>query len=155
MVAKESFFIGIKNSDERHLRQIEAFPKQVYPNKHIEKSLSKVVKNLHPFKGIDIRMDIITSHAVSFEILVQFFSHTFCQSSNQHSFIRLSTFCDFLHQVIDLIKSRSHFDFRVEEACRAYHLVDNNAIALHEFEIGRSGTHIYSGMNEAFELFEF
>ena len=114
IVAEETFFIGIEDSDEGHLWQIESFAEQVNADQHIELAQSKIAQDFHPFHRIHFGVDISHAYIESAQVLGQFFRHAFSQGSNQHPFVSFSAFVYFFEEVINLVETGSHFDRRIE-----------------------------------------
>ena len=51
---QEPLFIGVENRDERHLRQVQSFAKQVDANEHIELAETQVAQNLDALERFDL-----------------------------------------------------------------------------------------------------
>ena len=47
--AEETFFVGIQDSDQRNLGQVQTFPQEVYANQDIEEAFAQVLHNFYPF----------------------------------------------------------------------------------------------------------
>ena len=97
MWTEESFLIRIKDSNKWYFWKVKPLTKQVDTNQYIVYTLPEIIHNLHTLQSVDITVDIIASYIIIKEIFGQFFSHTFGESSDKHTFAFFDTKLDFFH----------------------------------------------------------
>ena len=62
-------------------------------------------------------------------VFLQFFTHSFCQSSYQYTLFALSYFVYFFQQIIYLINTWAYLYNRVKQSCRTNYLLCNYSFA--------------------------
>ena len=125
--AQEPFLVGIQDGYERHAGKVESFAQQVHTNQHVEKAVLEVFDYLHPFGGIDVGMDIADPHSNPAEVLVEFFCHALGEGGYQYALVGFCPLLDLLHQVVHLMLYGSNLYWRIQQPCRTYHLLCNQA----------------------------
>ena len=144
IITQETLLVGIQDSDQTHLRQIQTLTQQIDTYQHIIHALAQIRKNLNPFNRIDIGMNIRTTDTRPAKIGIQFFCHTLRQSSDQYSVACLAAAVYLLHEVVHFVIGGTHVNGRVEQSGGSDELLNHDAAALCEFVIAGRGTHIYS-----------
>ena len=99
-------------------------------------------------------MYISVAHADTVEVLGELLRHTLGEGGDQHSLIGAHTFIDLFEHIVDGVIHLTHNDFRVEEACGTYELLDDGALTLLQLIVGRGGAHIDGLSGELLELRE-
>lgn len=84
--------------------------------------------------------NVTTPNTNASEVFGKFLCHSLGEGGYQYALIFLGTQLYFLHKVIYLIGTRTHFYFGVEQSCGAYHLFYVHALRLLEL-VGWGGTH--------------
>ena len=97
-------------------------------------------------------MNVSGFDAEAVEVLGEFLSHALGQCGDQHAFLVGDGFPDFHHQVVHLVVARFHLDWRVEKACGANHLLDNDALGPFQFVVRGGGADIDGLVHNAVEL---
>ena len=100
-------------------------------------------------------MNIVATHIVTKQEIGQFLRHALGKGCNQYALFHLDALLDFLHQIVNLIQTRTDIYHGIKQACRTDNLIDHNAFALHQLVLGRSGTDINYLLGQLLELFEF
>ncbi len=57
-IAEETFLVGIEDPDEPDLGDIEPFPQEIDPDKHIELAEPELADDLAPLKGLDLGVEV-------------------------------------------------------------------------------------------------
>ena len=100
-------------------------------------------------------MDICGLYLELEEIVVELLGHAFGEGSDECALVALYALLYFFEKVVDLVGRRYDADKRVEQACRAYHLLYDHALALLKLIVGRGGAHIDCLACHALEFLEF
>ena len=117
-VAQVAFFVGVENRDERHLREIEAFTKQVDTDQHVEDTEPQVAQNLDPLQRVDVRVQVVHLDAHLAQIIGQVLRHLFGQHGDQRSLLLLDALVELAQQVVHLPLGGPHLDGRIDQPGR-------------------------------------
>ena len=79
--------------------------------------------NLHSLQSIDIAVYITATYPYAGEIFGEFLSHTLGKGRYEYALVFLYAHLYFFHKVVYLILTWADFYLRVEQPCRAYHLL--------------------------------
>ena len=58
LTAEEPLLIGVKDPDERHLRQVQTLTQKVDSDQHVVFAQAQVADDLDPFQRVDLRVQI-------------------------------------------------------------------------------------------------
>ena len=142
MRTQEAFLVGIQDGHQRHLGQVQSLSQQVDAHQHIIHTGTQVAQYLYPVKRRHVRVYVVGLHSVVQQILRQLLSHTFGKCRNKHTLITFGAFSYFFKQIINLVLRRPHFNGRVKQSRRAYHLFHNHALGSLKLILRRSGRDI-------------
>ena len=154
MAAQEAFLVGVEDSHERHLGQVEAFTQQVYTHEHIILPQPEVVEDLHALEGLHLAVDIVRLHTVSHEVVGHLLGHPFGQRGHQHALAAFLTDLNLVQQVVDLVLAGTHFYLGVQEAGGSDDLLHHDALCLLQFEVCRRGADVDDLIDLLLELLE-
>ena len=100
--AQEAFLVGIEDRHQRNLGNIEALAQQVDADQHVELAQPQVADDLHPFDGVDVRMEVAHADAVVAQEFGQLLGEALGQRRHQHALADGNAPFDLRQQVIDL-----------------------------------------------------
>ncbi|MCY1539336.1 hypothetical protein D9M68_749180 [compost metagenome] len=72
-------------------------------------------------------MNIAALNIKAVHIFGEFFGHALGERGDQHAVARFYRFIDFIEEIIDLVYCRAHINKRIEQPCRADHLLNDHA----------------------------
>ena len=105
--AQEALLVGIKNYDERNLRNIQSLAQQVYAYEHIKLTEAQIADNFHSFYRINIVVHIAHFYAEVFEIIRQIFRHLLCERSQKNALFALDSYIYLGYNIVYLTLGRS------------------------------------------------
>ena len=155
MAAQESLLVGVENCHKRYLGKIEPLTKEVHADKHVVGTGTQVVEYADTVERIYIAMYVSGLYAHPEHKLVKFFGHTLGKRGNKHTFAALDAQLYLLHQIVDLVETRTHVNYRVKESGRTYKLLHDYTVTLFKLVIGGSGRYIDSLLGQRLEFVEF
>ena len=147
MTAEETFFIGIKDSNQWNLWQVQSFTQEIDTHKDIIDTRTKVINNLDTVKAGYITMDISRTDIVIQQVFGQLLCHSFGQCRHQNTLFLLCTDNDFVHQVVNLILRWAHLYLWIEQTSRTNKLFNDNTFWFSQLEVSWSSRHIDNLMN--------
>ena len=151
--SQESFFVGIKNRDQRYLGHIKAFSQEIDAHQHIEHTKPQITNNFGSFDSADIRMQIPHSNTVLSEIVRQILGHSLGQGRDQNAFFDGYPPPDLGQHIINLGPGWPHLDSRIHEPGRPNQLFDR-FVGMRTLIITRCCRHIYGLRRNQFEFVE-
>ena len=57
--AQEAFLVGVQDADQRHLRQVEAFPEQVDADQDVEDTHPQFAQEFDAAQGVDVGVQVL------------------------------------------------------------------------------------------------
>ena len=106
--SQEAFLIRIKDRHKRDLRDVQAFPQKVDPDKYIKNVQTHVADDLCTLQRIDVGMQILYADADILQIVRQILGHTLGKRSHQHLPLLFHLPVDLTDKVIDLSLNRAN-----------------------------------------------
>ena len=97
-------------------------------------------------------MYVVGADSVLEQIVVEFLGHAFGEGGHQGALVTLGADGNLLKQVVNLVLAGPNLYLGIKQAGGADNLVHHDALALTEFVIGRSGTHINGLSGKFLEL---
>ncbi len=117
-VAEEPLLIGVENPHEPDLRDVEALPQEVDPDKDVVFAEAELTDDLGPLEGIDLGMKVAGLDPLVGKVFREFFSEPFCERRQQHPVAAVDGGADLGDNVRDLALDRPDLDRRVHEPRR-------------------------------------
>ena len=151
-VAQKAFLIGIQNSHQRYLRQVEPFPQKIYTNQHINIAKAQLAQDFHPLKRIHFAVYVFAFYADALQIFVHFFSHAFGKCGYQHPVALLYPFINFIQQIINLVEAGPYFNGRFQQTCWPHNLLHHYPPGLLQFIVAGRCTNIHHLVDHAFKF---
>ena len=99
-------------------------------------------------------MQIAAAHADFGEIFGEIFGHALGERGDENALVALGADADLLEQVVHLALDRAHFDFGIDQARGANHLLDDNAAGLREFVGAGRGRNVDDLIDAVLEFLE-
>ena len=121
--AEEALLVGVKNRDQRNLRDVQTLAEQVNADQHIELVEAHRADNLCALQGIDIRVQVANADADLAEIGRQILGHALGERRDQNLVLLLDLFVDLTEQIVNLPLDRAHRNLGVQKTGRAYQLL--------------------------------
>ena len=137
--AQEAFFIRIQDRHKCDLRDVQTFPQKIDAHQHIENIQPHIPDDLCALKRIHIGVEIFHPDAHLAHIIGQVLCHAFGQRGHKDLILFRHLFVDLADQVVDLPFHRAHGNFRIEQPCRADHLLCAQQLMIFLIWTGRSG----------------
>ena len=72
---QEALFVGVQDRHERNLRQVDAFPEQVYAHKHVELAEAEVPQDLDPLERLYVRVQVAHLQPLLEQVVRQVLGH--------------------------------------------------------------------------------
>ena len=133
--AQEALLVGVKDSDQLNLRDIQPFPQQVDANQNIKDALAQIANNANTLNGVDIGMQVAAADTDFIEITSQILCHTFGQRSDQDPALCCNHQTKLMEQIIHLADGRPDLDRRVDQAGGTNNLLNDHTSRLSQFII--------------------
>ena len=123
-IAEEPFLIRIEDADEPDLRDVESFPQEIDPDKHIEFPETELTYDLAAFEGLDFRVKVSGADTLVCEELGEFFSKFLGERGDEYPVTAF--YCRFYltDDVIGLALNRADFYLGIHKTGRADDLLD-------------------------------
>ena len=142
VAAQETLLVGIQDSHQTHLRQVQTLAQQVDTHQHVEHPHPQVAHNLHTFQRIHIAMDIFTPDTQIDKVGRQFLGHTLGEGGHQHALALADGLLNLIQQVIHLTHGGPHLHHRIQQSRGTYHLLHHYAFGLAQLIVGRRSADI-------------
>ena len=157
LTAQKSFLIGIKDSNERDLRKVESFAKQVDSDDDVELSAAELRQNLDALDSLDVAVQIFGLYLFLFEICRKVLGHFFGQGRCDDAKAALDGLLGLGNEVLDLsavgtvFHDRADHDLRVDKSGRTDDLLDY-LLAFAALVVGRGRRRVDHLAHALFEL---
>ena len=151
--AQEPFLVGVENTDERHLGDVESFAQEVDTHQYVELAQPQVADDLDPLDRFDIRVQVAHLDAVLVQVVGQVFGHPLGERGDQHTLAALDADIDLREQIVHLRLRRAHFEHGVDQSRRPHDLFDDLTGVL-PLVVGGRGGYENRLRQELFELVE-
>src|SRR4029453_4851654 len=106
--SEEPFLVRIENSDQRHLRNVQALAQQIDADDYVELPAPQVAYDLHAFDRIDVRVQVPNLDAMLGQIFGQIFRHALGQGGNEDPLLAIDALVDLGEQIVDLGRGGAH-----------------------------------------------
>ena len=147
--------IRIQDSDQGHLRDVQAFTQQVDAYQHVEDAHTKVADDLHSFQSIHVGVQVTYPDVYALQVVRQGFSHLLGEGGDQHLFALGRGGFDLADQVVDLTLGGLYVDGRVEKTCWSDQLLGVDATGYALLVFSRSSRKEHHLVYHLFPLLEF
>ena len=152
VASQKTFLVGIENGNERYFGQVETFAKKIDTYEHIIYSTTQGIHDADTFQGVHVGMYVGCLDAMPEQVLGKFLCHALGDGGDKHTLLAFYAKLYLLHEVVYLVLGRTNLYSWVEQSGGADKLFNDNAFALLQFEVGRSGGNIYGLWCEFFEF---
>ncbi len=123
LAAEEPFLVGVEDRDERHLRQVEPFAKQVDADEHVVLAEPQLADDLDALERVDLGVEIARLDARLEQVVGEVLGHLLRQRRDEDALVRLLAAADLAEQVVDLVLRRPELDLGVDDPGRADQLL--------------------------------
>ena len=137
LTSQEALFIRIQNGNQRNLRYVQTFTKQVDTDQHIVFSFPQVPYDFRSFNRFNLMMQPRHLEIHSLQIAGQIFRHANGQRCNQSTFILFNARTDFIHKIVDLSLRRTYGYHRIQKTCRTNDLFYDFTLCLFQLIVTR------------------
>src|SRR3989338_8216436 len=140
LAPQKTFLVGVQDGDERNLRQIQAFPKQVHAHQDVVSAApgpsAQAGQYPDAVQGLNVAVEIVHLHLTLFKIRGQVLGHFFGQGGHEHALLPSHALRDARDKVIHLAPGGPDGYLRVRESRRTDDLL-RDALARLAFERSR------------------
>ena len=106
---QKSLLVGVKNGDNRYLRNVKAFSQKIDTHQDIKFTETQIVDNLNALHGINIGVKIADLYTVFRQERGKFLRHSLGKSGNQHALALLHNLMYLAQHVVNLIGCRLQY----------------------------------------------
>ena len=152
MAAQETLFVGIEDSHERHLGQVQTLAQEIDTDEHIIYAGAEVIEDANAVHRIYIAMNVSRLDTELDKVVIELLSHALGQRGHESTLTALGAQHYLLKQVIDLVHSGSYLDDGVKKARWAYELLHHDTAAEVQLIVSRRGAHVYHLMCHALKF---
>ena len=123
-IAEEPFLVCIEDPDEPDLGDVEPFPQEVDPDKHIELPETEFTDDLAAFERLDLGVEVPGPDPLVCKELREFLGKFLGQRGHEHPVTPFDRRLHFTDHIIGLAFYRPHLDFGVNKPGRTDDLLD-------------------------------
>ena len=120
---QKAFLVGIQNSDQRHLGNVQALAQQIDAHQDIKSAQTQVTQNLHPLHCVHIAVQVTHLHTVFTQVVGQLLGHALGEGCNEHPLMQVYPNPNFLQHIVHLVGSGPYLEQGVYQARRAHQLL--------------------------------
>ena len=153
VVAQETFLVGIQDSDERYLRQVQALAQKVDAHQHVELAAAQIAQDLDALERGDVGVHVARLHSLVQQVVRQVLGHLLRQRGDEHALIARSALLRLVDDVVDLRCRAAHDDLGIQQAGGAddlLHLLLRHLLLV----VARRGRHVHELRDAILELVE-
>ncbi len=121
---EEALLVSVKDCDQRHLGQVQAFTEQVDTHQDVVISQPQLAEKLHPLERIDLRVQVASPHPHLEQVVGQVLRHFLGERGHQHPLVGYCSLPYLVEQVVNLPLGGTHDHLWVHQTGRPDDLFD-------------------------------